>query len=216
MDGDGVRPPDCDSEGILRHRGRQRRSRRGHGDAGLIRQFEGGVNLFAVRQEPCTGHLDVGEPSNGIQLFNASQSLVRDSSGNGPNEEIGLGLFSSNHVRIVHNSFGDTALDGIVVSGGAHNLVDRNKIRGAGKNSEVMEDGVAVDSEPSTPSSDATRRATQRTTVSTSKALPRSDPKPRRGNRDLGIEAVRGVTTAAGTGPRATGTRASARTSFVD
>jgi hypothetical protein len=161
---------------------------------GSIRQFGGGVTLFAVRQNRVQ---DISTSDNhfiGIQLFNASRGLVRDSSGTGPDQEIGLGLFSSHHVRIVHNSFRDTALGGIVVSGGAHNLVEGNKIRGAGKKAPRDGDGVAVDAEArhtilrrnsASQSRDDGLDVEGSTTKLTKNRVLR--------NRDLGIEAVRGV-----------------------
>jgi hypothetical protein len=195
IDGDGTPTSGCDSgkefcdTGIVNE---------GHDGVtvmhGSIRQFGGGVTLFAVRQNRVQGISTSGNHFNGIQLFNASQSLVRDSSGRGPNEEIGLGLFSSHQVRLVHNSFRDTALGGIVVSGGTHNLVEGNKIRGAGKEAPRDGDGVAVDDE-------ARHTILRRNSAShanddgfdvegtTTKVAKNSAVR----NGDLGIEAVRGV-----------------------
>ena len=195
IDGDGASTSGCDSDkefcdtGVVNER---------HDGVtvmhGSIRQFGGGVTLFAVRQNRVQGISTSGNHFNGIQLFNASQSLVRDSSGHGPNEEIGLGLFSSHHVRLVHNSFRDTALDGIVVSGGARNLVEGNKIRGAGKEAPRDGDGVSVDAE-------ARHTILRRNSASQSRddgfdvEGPTTKLTKNRAlrNRDLGIEAVRGV-----------------------
>ena len=195
IDGDGTPTSGCDSDkefcdtGIVNE---------GHDGVtvmhGSIRQFGGGVTLFAVRQNRVQGISTSGNHFNGIQLFNASQSLVRDSSGHGPNEEIGLGLFSSHHVRLVHNSFRDTALDGIVVSGGARNLVEGNKIRGAGKEAPRDGDGVAVDAEAkhtllrSNQASNSKDDGFDVEGPTTKLTQNRAE-----GNRDLGIEAVRGV-----------------------
>jgi parallel beta-helix repeat protein len=195
IDGDGTPTSGCDSEkefcdtGVVNE---------GHDGVtvmhGSIRQFGGGVTLFAVRQNRVQGISTSGNHFNGIQLFNASQSLVRDSSGQGPNEEIGLGLFSSHHVRLVHNSFRDNALAGIVVSGGARNLVEGNKIRGAGKKAPRDGDGVTVDAE-------ARHTILRRNSASQSKDdgfdVEGSTTKVTKNsavrNRDLGIEAVPGV-----------------------
>jgi nitrous oxidase accessory protein NosD len=200
IDGDGTPTSGCDNAkefcdtGIVNE---------GHDGVtvmhGSIRQFGGGVTLFAVRQNRVQGISTSGNHFDGIQLFNASQSLVRDSSGQAPNEEIGLGLFSSHHVRVVHNSFRDTATQGIVVSGGARNLVEGNKIRGAGKEAPRDGDGVAVDAE-------ARHTILRRNSASQSKddgfdiesRSTKLTKNVARSNGDLGIEAVRGVTDGGG------------------
>jgi hypothetical protein len=200
IDGDGAPTSGCNSDkefcdtGIVSE---------GHDGVtmmhGSIRQFGGGVTLFAVRQNRVQGISTSGNHFNGIQLFNASQSLVRDSSGNGPNEEIGLGIFSSHHVQLVHNSFRDTDLVGIVVSRGARNVVEGNKIRGAGKEAPRDGDGIAVDAE-------ATHTILRRNSASQSKddgfdiesRSTKLTKNVARSNGDLGIEAVRGVTDGGG------------------
>jgi parallel beta-helix repeat protein len=99
-----------------------------------------------------------------------------------------VGLFESDHVQIVHNSFRNNAENGIVVSGGGRNLVEGNQISGAGK------DGVAVDAE-------AKHTLLRRNQVSHSRDdgfdIEGATTKLARNravrNRDLGIEAVRGV-----------------------
>jgi parallel beta-helix repeat protein len=195
IDGDGNSSSGCDAEkefcdtGIVNE---------GHDGVtvmhGSIRQFGGGVTLFAVRRNRLQGISTSENHFIGIQLFNASRSSVRNSSGHGPNEEIGLGLFSSHHVRLVHNSFRDNALGGIVVSGGARNLVEGNKVRGAGKEAPRDGDGVAVDAEArhtilrrnsASRSNDDGFDVEGSTTKLTKNRAVR--------NRDLGIEAVRGV-----------------------
>ena len=195
VDGDGTPTPGCDSEkefcdtGIVNE---------GHDGVtvmhGSIRQFGGGVTLFAVRKNRLQGISTSSNHFDGITLFNASQSLVRGSSGEAPNEEIGLGLFSSHHVRVVHNLFRDTATQGIVVSGGARNLLEGNKIRGAGKKAPRDGDGITVDAEArhtilrrnsASQSNDDGFDVEGSTTKLTKNSAVR--------NRDLGIEAVRGV-----------------------
>jgi hypothetical protein len=189
IDGDGTPTSGCDNEkefcdtGVVNER---------HDGVtvmhGSIRQFGGGVTLFAVRQNRLQDISTSGNHFIGIQLFNTSRSLVQDSSGYGPNEELGLGLFSSHHVRIAHNSFRKTAFNGIVVSGGGRNLVAHNQINGAGK------DGVAVDAEAKHTLLRRNRASRSKddgfdvegpTTKLTSNRAVR--------NRDLGIEAMRGV-----------------------
>jgi len=166
---------------------------------GSIRRFGGGVTLFGVRKNRLQDVSTSDDHFNGIQLFNASQSVVRDSSGHGPNEEIGLGSFSSHRIRLVHNSFRDTALLGIVVSGGARNLVEGNKVRGAGKKAPRDGDGIAVDAEAKHTilrrnSASHSRDDGFDVEGSTTKITKNSAVR----NRDLGIEAVRGVTDGGG------------------
>jgi nitrous oxidase accessory protein NosD len=195
VDGDGSLTAGCDSEkefcdtGIVNE---------GHNGVtvmqGSIRQFGGGVTLFTVRQNRVQDVSTSGNHFNGIQLFNATRTLVRDSSGNGPDEEIGLGMFSSHHVRVVHNSFRNTATQGIVVSGGARNLLEGNEIRGVGKKAPRDGDGITVDVE-------ARHTILRRNSAiksrddgfdvegSTTKLAKNRAVR----NGDLGIEAVRGV-----------------------
>ena len=195
IDGDGTPTSGCDSDkefcdtGIVNE---------GHDGVtvmhGSIRRFGGGVTLFGVRKNRLQDVSTSDDHFNGIQLFNASQSVVRDSSGHGPNEEIGLGLFSSHHIRLVHNSYRDTALLGIVVSGGARNLVEGNKVRGAGKKAPRDGDGIAVDAEAKHTilrrnSASHSRDDGFDVEGSTTKITKNSAVR----NRDLGIEAVRGV-----------------------
>jgi hypothetical protein len=189
IDGDGTPTAGCDNEkefcdtGVVNER---------HDGVtvihGSIRQFGGGVTLFAVRQNRLQ---DISTSRNhfvGIQFFNASQSLVRDSFGIGPDEEIGLGLFSSKHVRIVHNSFRNDADTGIKVAGGTRNLLDRNQIRGAGR------DGVTVDAHAK-----HTLLRRNRASHSGDDGFDVEGPTTKLtqdravGNHDLGIEAVRGL-----------------------
>jgi hypothetical protein len=193
--GDGAPTPDCDSDKEFCDTGIVNEGHEGvtvmHGS---IHQFGGGVTLFAVRKNRVQDISTSGNHFDGITLFNVSRSSVRDSSGTGPNEEIGLGLFSSHHVRLVHNSFRDTAHVGIVVSGGARNLVEGNKIRGAGKEAPRDGDGVTVDAEArhtilrrnsaSQSNDDGFDVEGPKTKVTKNSAVR---------NRDLGIEAVRGV-----------------------
>lgn len=169
---------------------------------GSIRQFGGGVDLYAVRQNRL---LDISTSDNhfiGIQAFSTSRSLVRDSSGTGPNEEIGLGLFNSHHVRVVHNSFRNNTVSGINISGGGRNVVDRNAISAAGQ------DGVFVDAEAKhtllrrnravRSKDDGFGIESSTTKLTKNRALR---------NRDLGIEAVRGVIDGGGNIARHNGDR---------
>jgi parallel beta-helix repeat protein len=190
IDGDGSHTPGCDDEkefcdvGVVneRHDGVKMMH-------GSIRQFGGGVDVFGkVRHLRVLDISASGNAGIGIQLFKAFRSLVRDSSGNGSSDAgIGLGLYESHHVQIVHNSFRNNSENGIVVFGGARNIVERNQIRGG-------KDGVAVDAEAKHTLLRGNQASHARddgfdiegsTTKLTKNRAVR--------NRDLGIEAVRGV-----------------------
>ena len=189
IDGDGALDPSCDAStefcdtGVVSE---------GHSRVtvmdGSIRQFGGGITLFSVRRNRLKGISTTGNHFIGIQLFDATRSVVRGSSGKGPDEEIGLGLFSSRQTRIVHNSFRNTTFDGIVIAGGSRNVVARNRVHGAGH------DGVTVEAEAkhlllrrnraSRSGDDGFAVKGSTTTLTENHA---------RRNGDLGIKAVRGV-----------------------
>jgi hypothetical protein len=119
--------------------------------------------------------------------------LVQNNSASGSSDEgIGLGLFDTHHVRVVNNSFHNDAVTGVLVAGGTRNLVDRNQIRGG-------KDGVSVDA-------DAKHTLLRRNRASYAKddgfdvEGPTTKLTRNRAirNRDLGIEAVRGVSDGGG------------------
>jgi parallel beta-helix repeat protein len=62
-------------------------------------------------------------------LGHVARSLVRGSSGsrNPAPEGDGMGVFSSHHIRILHNSFRRNAEPGIHVADSTHNLIKGNE-----------------------------------------------------------------------------------------
>ncbi len=74
---------------------------------GSVREFDVGAVVGEARHNHL---LDISSSRNlsfGIVVFDSARSSVRNSSGNRnlPPEGDGMGVFSSHHVRIVHNSF---------------------------------------------------------------------------------------------------------------
>jgi parallel beta-helix repeat protein len=101
---------------------------------GRVREFAVGV-LFGTSTAGRVRHnrlLGISSSRNGgigIVLASSSRSLVRNSSANGSiahNTGAGLGLFSSDHVRVLHSSFRHNGDMGIAVDGAAHNLIKGN------------------------------------------------------------------------------------------
>jgi parallel beta-helix repeat protein len=113
---------------------------------GSMRQFGGGVNIFGkVRHNRL---LDISASRNrfvGIQLFKASQSLVKDSSGDDsthPHDGTGLGLFDCHRVRVLHSSVRHNAGDhGMVTIDSNHNLIKGNLFSHNGGEGLLMEGG---------------------------------------------------------------------------
>jgi len=99
---------------------------------GSMRQLEAGVNFGKVRHNRLLGISASGNRFIGIQLFNSSRGLIRNSSGNDsfrPHDGTGLGLFDSDRVRIIHNSFRHNAGDhAILMLDSNHNLIKGNRL----------------------------------------------------------------------------------------
>ena len=130
IDGDGTPAAGCDPErefcdiGVLND---------GHDGVtivhGSVRQFDVGI---VVGRASHNHLLDVSSARNGsigIVLFDATRSLVRNSSGNGSiahNTGAGLGLFSSHHVRVLNSSFRHNGDMGIAVDSASGNLIKGN------------------------------------------------------------------------------------------
>ena len=100
---------------------------------GRVREFGIGV-LFGTTTPGRVRHARVLGISSSRNLFfgfviaSSTRSQVRNSSGNrniAP-EGDGIGLFDSNHVRILHNSFRHNPGPGIHVAGSTENLIKRN------------------------------------------------------------------------------------------
>jgi parallel beta-helix repeat protein len=112
---------------------------------GSLRQFAGGVDFGEVRDNRL---LDISASSNqvtGIQLFNSSRSVIRNSSGNGSLDDrdgTGLGLFDSHRVRIIHNSFRRNAGDhAILMADSNNNLIKGNRLSRNGGEGILMGGG---------------------------------------------------------------------------
>jgi parallel beta-helix repeat protein len=145
IDGDGTRTAGCDPRTEFCDTGVANDRHDGvtvmHGS---LRQFDAGVNVFGPARH--NRLLDISASRNrvvGIQLFRASRSLVKNSSANGsfrPHDGLGLGLFDSHHVRVLHNSFRRNAEQGIVTAdSAAHNLIKRNVFSHNGAEAILME-----------------------------------------------------------------------------
>ena len=113
---------------------------------GSIRQFGGGVSIFGkVRDNRLLGISASGNRFVGIQLFKASRSLVKNSSGNdsfSPNEGTGLALVKSNRVQIRHSSFRDNAgVHAIVMVDSNNDVINRNRFSHNGGEAIIVEGG---------------------------------------------------------------------------
>jgi parallel beta-helix repeat protein len=130
IDGDGTPAVGCDPEtefcdiGVLNL---------GHDGVtvmhGSVREFDAGAVIGEARHNRL---LDISSSRNrfvGIAVFDSARSVVRGSSGSGAlerHEGAGLGLFDSDHVRILRNSFRHSAHNGIVMADSKHNLIKGN------------------------------------------------------------------------------------------
>jgi parallel beta-helix repeat protein len=99
---------------------------------GSLRGFDAGVNVFGPLRH--NRLLDISSRNRvvGISLFRASRTLIQNSSGNhsssGPDAFAGLGVFNSDHVRVLHNSFRHNATDhAMVVFESPNNLIKGNR-----------------------------------------------------------------------------------------
>jgi parallel beta-helix repeat protein len=109
---------------------------------GSMRQFDAGVNFGEVRHDRVLGISPSRNRSVGIQLFNSSRSLVRDSSGSGSVDQqfgSGVAMFDSHRVRILDNAFRNNAAHGIFVVDSAHNRIKGNRLSRNG------EHGILID-----------------------------------------------------------------------
>jgi parallel beta-helix repeat protein len=113
---------------------------------GSIREFGGGINFFGPLQHSRLLRVSTaGSADVGIQLFQASNSVIRSSSANtSPNRHqlgFGLALYSSHHLRIIGNSFRNNTGDGLHVVDSNSNLFERNVVAHNGGNGFVLEGG---------------------------------------------------------------------------
>jgi parallel beta-helix repeat protein len=100
---------------------------------GSVHEFEAG--MYALKGHPGGAHgvtrhyrvLGISASRNrfaGIVFQDAARSLVRNSSGSG--SVIGMGLFGSDHVRILHNSFRHNSDHGLFVEESTNNVISGN------------------------------------------------------------------------------------------
>jgi parallel beta-helix repeat protein len=98
---------------------------------GSLRQLAGGVDFGEVHHNRL---LDISAAKNqsiGIQLFSASRSLIRNSSGIGstdPDDGTGLGVFDCNHVRVLRNSARRNARRGMALVDSNDSLIKGNRL----------------------------------------------------------------------------------------
>ena len=132
IDGDGTPAAGCDPQkdfcdtGIVNF---------GHGGVtvmhGALREFDSGVSLFGPLRH--NRLLDISSRNRvvGISLFRASRTQIQNSSGNhsfGPDAFAGLGVFNSDHVRVLHNSFRHNAGDhGMVMADTTDSVIKGNR-----------------------------------------------------------------------------------------
>jgi hypothetical protein len=105
---------------------------------GSVRQFAfTGLNLGPGRHIRVLGVSTARNGVSGILLFKCSQSLVRNSSGIGPANRVGLWLQGGRHVRVLHSSFRQNGENGIELQGGertvgapwpTHTLIKGNRM----------------------------------------------------------------------------------------
>jgi parallel beta-helix repeat protein len=113
---------------------------------GSLRQFGGAVNFFGpLRRNRLLGISASGSADVGIQFFAASRSLIRDSSASGsPNRHhlgFGLALYSSDHLRVVGNSFRNNTGDAVHTVDSNSDLIKENLMARNGGQGFVLEDG---------------------------------------------------------------------------
>jgi len=156
IDGDGIPAAGCDPQTEFCDTGVANDSHDGvtvmHG---ALREFDSGVSLFGPLRH--NRLLDISSRNRivGISLFRASRTQIQNSSGNhsfGPDAFAGLGVFNSDHVRVLHNSFRHNAGDhgmvmadttdsvingnrfsrnggpGLLIETGSHNVIKRNHV----------------------------------------------------------------------------------------
>ena len=120
IDGDGTPATGCDPQTEFCDTGVANRHDGVTVMHGSLREFDSGVSLFGPLRH--NRLLDISSRNRvvGISLFRASRTQIQNSSGNhsfGPDAFAGLGVFNSDHVRVLHNSFRHNAGDhGMVVS----------------------------------------------------------------------------------------------------
>jgi parallel beta-helix repeat protein len=112
---------------------------------GSLRQFGGAVNLFGpLRRNRLLGISASRSADVGIQLFETSRSVIRDSSANRSMSRqlgFGLALYNTRHVRVVGNSFRHNAGDAVHTVDSNGNLIKANLMARNGGQAFVLEGG---------------------------------------------------------------------------
>jgi large repetitive protein len=112
---------------------------------GSLRQFGGAINFFGpLRHNRLLGISASRSADVGIQLFETSRSLIRDSSANRSISRqlgFGLALYSTRHLRVVGNSFRHNAGDAVHTVDSNRNLIKANLMARNGGQGFVLEDG---------------------------------------------------------------------------
>jgi parallel beta-helix repeat protein len=113
---------------------------------GSLRQFGGAVNFFGpLRHNRLLGISASRSADVGIQLFETSRSLIRDSSANRSISRqlgFGLALYSTRHVRVVGNSFRHNGGDAVHTVDSNRNLIKANLMARNGGQAFVLEGGT--------------------------------------------------------------------------
>src|SRR5215211_7468430 len=104
---------------------------------GSVREFEAGAFAQSARHNRLLGISSSRNRFTGLGFGSCARSLIRNSSGSGSTlkEGSGMALFSSHHVRILHNSFRNNGEAGLRMSDSTRNLIkgnlsSRNKFAG--------------------------------------------------------------------------------------
>lgn len=176
---------------------------------GRVRGFDVGVLVGTttpgkVRDSRVVGISSTGNAHLGIAIFSTNEGLVKDSSGSDSLDRhggVGLVLGEANRIRVLESSFRNNPANGIQIGSGSRNLVDGNQIDGG-------KDGVTVEAEAKHTLLRSNRASHAKddgfdieapTTKLTRNRAVR--------NRDLGIQAVRGVIDGGGNVARHNGDR---------
>jgi nitrous oxidase accessory protein NosD len=112
---------------------------------GSLRQFGGAVNFFGPLRHGRLLDISASRSADvGIQLFETSRSLIRDSSANRSISHqlgFGLALYSARHVRVVDNLFRHNAGDAVHTVDSNGNLIKANLMARNGGQAFVLEGG---------------------------------------------------------------------------
>lgn len=97
---------------------------------GTVRGFGVGVNLARARDGAVLGMSSSHNQYFGFVFSRSTRSLIRDSSGsdNPAPDGDGLGVFASDHIRIIGNSFLRNGQLGMHLADSERNLITRNRV----------------------------------------------------------------------------------------